>query len=359
MNFDDESSESSEWIYVNNQSPSNGKHRYSADTVQLQKSDEIVVLKEHLRLTPEKQRKYDSHEVTRFTSMPRIPDRNRLKPKRIQSCIGITLDSMHMDSSSSILSSTDNTSNFAFSSTVFSAPTYLNPEEVDFVASEENANGMQMDPVINFQAIAGKDHKAVMANQKIPEHLKTPSITFKVHRLHTFGKKVAFQLFKKHEIVYTSKFKHSAFYLQKTDNSLLKPVCDGILAISGFTTKTCNLYQGNDQLDAYRIASAKVCSGKKKCPRDITFTFENRTPEKYVKTLTSRKPTYNEDKREWELDFYGRYVVKSIKNAILEANGLKRAILIRKISKDELEIETLHELDPMYIMALGIISFVC
>jgi hypothetical protein len=61
----------------------------------------------------------------------------------------------------------------------------------------------------------------------------------------------------------------------------------------------------------------------------------------------------------WCLPFTGKYVVPSLKNAILLDGNRERVVLVRKIQKGLLEIEAKSEFSPLHLFVIGIASFVC
>jgi hypothetical protein len=61
----------------------------------------------------------------------------------------------------------------------------------------------------------------------------------------------------------------------------------------------------------------------------------------------------------WVLNFSGKYVIKSAKNAIITDEGNDPVIIIRKIDKKTLQIETIRDYSDVQLFALGVISFIC
>jgi hypothetical protein len=61
----------------------------------------------------------------------------------------------------------------------------------------------------------------------------------------------------------------------------------------------------------------------------------------------------------WVLNFSGKYVIKSAKNAIITDQGNHPVIIIRKIDKKTLQIETIRDYSDVQLFALGVISFIC
>lgn len=360
MDFED-SSDSSEWIFINTQCQNNDKHLKHADGIKIQKSNEVVILKEHFRLVPTEDSPFKPQNSEQPTSQaaPRMYESSspiRKVNKKRQSCFQLDYSYDPRDDLA------NSTLNYQCMSIDVQAQATGKPNSTTAIEipNRSHEEELKFDPVINFQEIAGKEREVYMSPHHLAEIMPPSDITYSVHRIQSFGKKLAFQLMKKNEIVYEAFFKSSNFYLraknylENSDTSY-----DAILKIGGFMIKTAKIYIDNDDYESNVMAEVKIVPGGRKTARRLEFSFTRNTPENYVTQLVSRKPTFNEENNEWQLDFFGRTVVKSIKNAILDGDGLRRAISIRKTSKDDLEIDLLNELDPMYIISLGIISFVC
>ena len=88
--------------------------------------------------------------------------------------------------------------------------------------------------------------------------------------------------------------------------------------------------------------------------RKMLITFFDRN-ENCPKTLKSRMVNNLPF-----LNFEGRYVIQSIKNAILfnEENG-PNLLFLRKTGKNALEIEAKFDINPLFLFAIGISSFIC
>ena len=93
--------------------------------------------------------------------------------------------------------------------------------------------------------------------------------------------------------------------------------------------------------------------GKEYGPRKISMEW----PLQNLK-YTSRIPQKTED-GEWKMSFRGKYLVVSQKNAIILNENSKPVIIIRKILKRVLQIELIQNIDPIYMFAFGIASFIC
>jgi hypothetical protein len=61
----------------------------------------------------------------------------------------------------------------------------------------------------------------------------------------------------------------------------------------------------------------------------------------------------------WALNFNKKYVIKSQKNAIITDEVNHPVVIIRKIEKSTLQIETIRDFSDLYLFTLGVISFLC
>jgi hypothetical protein len=61
----------------------------------------------------------------------------------------------------------------------------------------------------------------------------------------------------------------------------------------------------------------------------------------------------------WCLPFSGKYVVPSQKNAVILDAEDQTVILVRKIEKISLELETIGNFSPLQMFVIGIASFIC
>jgi hypothetical protein len=61
--------------------------------------------------------------------------------------------------------------------------------------------------------------------------------------------------------------------------------------------------------------------------------------------------------RPWQVHFDGRYLVKSSKNAILVNAAGEKVLVVRKIGKDDLEIEMAVQMDHIILFFIGISAF--
>jgi hypothetical protein len=61
----------------------------------------------------------------------------------------------------------------------------------------------------------------------------------------------------------------------------------------------------------------------------------------------------------WQLDFDGRYLVRSTKNTVLVNDRSVVVAVVRKIARDDLELEMQTDVDPLLLFFLGIGAFTC
>ena len=93
-------------------------------------------------------------------------------------------------------------------------------------------------------------------------------------------------------------------------------------------------------------------------PKDILIQIHG-TAFGVEKHLTNMKPFYNALKQTWQLDFKGRFVLKSNKNAIFIDEKKVVNMIVRKTNKDDLEIEPKKEFDKLLLFFICIALFVC
>jgi sensor histidine kinase YesM len=73
--------------------------------------------------------------------------------------------------------------------------------------------------------------------------------------------------------------------------------------------------------------------------------------------LISKKPVRRGSR--WTLNFHGKYVVKSQKNAILVDEEEEQVLLVKKIERHVLELEILKNLSQFNVFIIALASFVC
>lgn len=164
-----------------------------------------------------------------------------------------------------------------------------------------------------------------------------------------------FTLGKRDEIFFYAKTKglfSSHVYISSNENLNIKEKrYDYVLKItknrSHFT-----LRKANDKTDLL-IMIFDNDYGKEYGPRKISMEW----PQTNLKFL-SRIPRKTESGN-WELNFNGKYVLSSQKNAIILNENSKPTIMIRKIKKQILQIEVIQNLELIYIFAVGVASFIC
>lgn len=74
--------------------------------------------------------------------------------------------------------------------------------------------------------------------------------------------------------------------------------------------------------------------------------------------MTSKVPTKKKNGA-WVLHFGGKFMMRSIKNAILLDEQALPVILIHKLARDVLEVETIRGFTRLQLFVLGIASFLC
>lgn len=112
--------------------------------------------------------------------------------------------------------------------------------------------------------------------------------------------------------------------------------------------------ESEDQIEA----EIKFTHSDKSLPREVSIRVYNPSiglPHK----IESVKPKYNKFKKFWQMDFKGKFVLRSIKNTILCDDQLNKLIYVRKTAKDNLDIDILEEVDEIFIFSFAISSFLC
>lgn len=105
-------------------------------------------------------------------------------------------------------------------------------------------------------------------------------------------------------------------------------------------------------------ASIDFTHKKESLPREVSITINNPSfglPNK----CESQKPKYNKLKKLWQMNFKGKYVLRSIKNTILVDEQLNKLMYVRKTNKDDLDIDILVQIDEIFIFYFAISSFLC
>ena len=192
--------------------------------------------------------------------------------------------------------------------------------------------------------------------------LPKTSITYRINRKKTLST-ITFTLFHKDEIVACAKGKSvstsKVFIKLGSDIHLSLPPFDGIVTVEEHIGKLFKLYRGNKENEDNIIMISKTIPGGNSYPTKELLSFIGDVPTNYVTHLNSRIPTYNEEKDAWLLDFNGKFAMKSVKNCILDGEGLKGAVIIRKTMKDDIEVEIHMPIDPLYIMMFGLTVYMC
>ena len=193
--------------------------------------------------------------------------------------------------------------------------------------------------------------------------LKRQTYSFRINRekAMAIGSKVVFRFFEGEELTYSAKgkgVKLSRIYIKRGEEPHIRGASDGVIAVSGINTKTFELSEGAGGDGGRCLMRAEIKPGGIFVPRTFRVKFQNGSAPGYPEDLLSREPTYNEEKKVYQLDFYGKFVITSIRNCILDGPGMKRAFIIRKTTKDDLEIEALREINPLVAFGIAIADFI-
>ena len=225
-----------------------------------------------------------------------------------------------------------------------------------------------------------KKTKRISRREFLERELSKKTILYRVNREKVFGLKsrYTFKLFMKDDCIFTSRtvgLTSDRILIVRGDECRLDlPQYEYEIDIEGWGEKIFRLYKdktfsadGNtqpapksskqDDDDHIYVASIDINPGTLTQPRKIFLNFEDIQPPDYPDLLYSREPRYSPEKDTYQLDFLGKFVLRSVKNAILDGSGIKRAVTIRKTTPEDLEIEILHEMDPAIVLLIGAASF--
>lgn len=93
-------------------------------------------------------------------------------------------------------------------------------------------------------------------------------------------------------------------------------------------------------------------------PRQVVVNFNLPIPG-LPRRLVNLKPIYNKEKGTWQINFKGRFVIKSSKNMILVDENKKRMMIVRKIATDDLEVEISKPFQDLTIFFIAISTLIC
>jgi len=239
-------------------------------------------------------------------------------------------------------------------------------DEIDAPKISHCINETEPDNIIRttekgvFQTDPKENNRFSSRMEFLSKELKRVSVLYRIHRDMSsfFRKRYIFQMYLKDEVVYCAKGKGvspDTFFIKKgSDIHLSKPPFDGGFTVHGFIQKDCELYKGDFPSVMDKILHVSVIAGGSSMPR--TFRCNYGGP-KDTQHMCSRLPKFNPEKNVWQLDFLGKFVLKSVKNCILDSDNMDRAVIIRKTTKEDLEIETYMEIDPLIVFGIGMGSF--
>ncbi|EAX94591.1 hypothetical protein TVAG_134980 [Trichomonas vaginalis G3] len=207
-----------------------------------------------------------------------------------------------------------------------------------------------------------KKKKKCLRSEYVQKLLSRPSTIYRVHRYKIRGisQRLIYQVFKKNEVLYTAKGKSvvvSLLRIQKGEEAhLSSPQFDATIKIEGWLEKKFQLYTGDGE-SSEPIMVIDMHPGSASTTRFTNLIYCADENLQQMMPIKSREPIYNETKGTWQLDFLGKFVLRSVKNAIIDGKGHSRLLTIRKIANEDLELETTVEMDPLYILNFGIAAF--
>ncbi|OHS92724.1 hypothetical protein TRFO_40942 [Tritrichomonas foetus] len=183
---------------------------------------------------------------------------------------------------------------------------------------------------------------------------------FRCHRTASriWGKPVFFELFCQNNQIYSAKskgfLKDSLFIAHGNDIRSTNPVIIAKIVIKE-SASFFELYKEPENELLYQISFRRK---NDLTPRNMTIT--NLKPaEGEPSTIVNLMPRYNPVKKTWQLKFKGRFVLKSSKNAILMDENQFKLMIVRKTTKEDLEIEVAREFNELFIFFISIASFMC
>lgn len=177
-------------------------------------------------------------------------------------------------------------------------------------------------------------------------------------KTHINGRRLFFNLYKGEEQIYTAKCKTKNahhVYIMKGNEVHIKSTADAVILVGndGCDFSLRKKEDLGDEILTVRILPPKTSADT---TRRMSVCFFERIPGT-PKKIFSKKPTVNPDGK-IEHDFNGRFAIGSIKNAVLVSKPEGPNLLyIRKTGNNEIEIEPRFNHDDLWILALGIASF--
>lgn len=208
-----------------------------------------------------------------------------------------------------------------------------------------------------------KKRKKILRSEYVQKHLSKPSTLYRVHRVKNTNitQRLIFQVFKKNECLLTAKGKSvviNMLRVQKGDESHLSATqFYATIKINGWLQKRFELFNGSGEQGEPKMV-LDMNPGSASTTRTTTVvSIDDENLQKFF-PIHSRDPIYNEQKGTWQLDFLGKFVLRSVKNAIIDGKNHSRLLTIRKTTQEDLELETTVEMDPLYILVFGVAAFI-
>lgn len=123
-----------------------------------------------------------------------------------------------------------------------------------------------------------------------------------------------------------------------------------------FTNNFCDASLRMDEMYGKEICTIQFRQNVPDSPRDVSLHMFDQ-PSTIPQKLESKQPEFIDG--QWFVDLHSDNAVASIKNSCLcDEKGLAY-IVIRKVSKDKLEIKSYHEISDLILFSICISSFLC
>jgi hypothetical protein len=124
-----------------------------------------------------------------------------------------------------------------------------------------------------------------------------------------------------------------------------------VIRISASKRRKFQLFEQGSTVELGSLEFSEISPTR---PRNLSLRWANPPL-----SLMNLQPKFNPQRMRWQLDFDGRYVVRSKKNAVLVSEDAVTIALVRKITTDDLELEAVEAVDPLLVFLLAIGSFAC
>lgn len=223
----------------------------------------------------------------------------------------------------------------------------FNDDTPKSVQQEEIPEASESIAIDNAEDINSQDQNATNDDEKYYNSYFCSKTKKKSPNDFTFTKRNTSFLYAKSKGIFSSHV-----YISSDENFGIKEKqYEYVMKISH--NKTCfQLRRGDDKNDIL-IMNFDNDYGKEYGPRKIIMEWPNEHL-KYFSRIPRKTPSGN-----WELNFNGKYVLASQKNAIILDENSKPVVMVRKVQKTILQIEVIRNMDPVQLFALGIASFIC